>query len=231
MSSEESKKSEKECDHVGRWGMIASRMNKFMDEQRLERLKQCQEIEQVLKHCQERRKNIISNSKEVEEEWDVDQTVPGTRMMRYFGWHEETPSSPPSFSTMLHSSNNNNNNNNNNNDHLIETSSIQPKETTTTTSPLIIPSCAKESHALWGCRAVGLGCAGHLRHLRECFQTTPQNVLSNPNTAYEPSNNTTTRDSVPCQELQETLGRCVIKEAKELQQRLHPRKTNPTSDK
>lgn len=182
---------------------------------------QCQEIQQVLKHCQERRKKLIANSNEVEEEWDIDQTVPGTRMMRYFGWREESPSTL-SFSTML-------NNNAQPNDAIpIETASIQPKGPTTTTStPITIPSCAKESHALWGCRAVSLGCAGHLRQLRECFQTTPHDVLFDPTTAYEPSSNT--GDRVPCQKLQESLGKCVIKEAKELKQRLNP--SNAENDK
>jgi hypothetical protein len=214
----EAEQSKNSKEDVG-WG-IASRVNAFMDEQRLERLMQCQEIQQVLKHCQERRKALISSSNEVKEEWDVDQTVPGTRMMRYFGWHEESPSTLSSFSTVLH------NNVHQSND-SIETASIQPKETTTTST--LIPSCAKESHALWGCRAVSLGCAGHLRQLRECFKTTPRDVLSDPNTAYEPSNNTTSRDRLPCQELQEALGKCVIKEAKELKQRVHS--SNGDNDK
>lgn len=210
MSKEESKKSQGE--EVG-WG-ISSKVNKFMDEQRLERLKHCREIEHFLKHCQERRRKIISKEKNVEDEWDVDKTVPGTRMMRYFGWHQEPEEAPSesSFSSIFHKAQSSD---------QVNTASIQPKATpvTSVSSSHSIPSCAKESHALWGCRAVSLGCAGHLRHLRECFQETPD-VLSNPNTAYEPSRNNS--DGVPCREIQETLGKCVIQEARALQQRLHP---------
>lgn len=221
MPKEESKTTREE---IG-WD-IASKVNKFMDEQRLERLKQCRVIEQFLKHCQERRRKIISKEKNVENEWDIDQTVPGTRMMRYFGWHQEEEVERPTDSSVLSMLRNKAQSND-----QVPTASIQPNPKTTTpvsTMPMSLshsmpPSCAKESHALWGCRAVSLGCAGHLRHLRECFRETP-NVLSNPNTAYEPSKHN--KDDVPCRELQETLGKCVIQEAKALQQRLCPDANN-----
>jgi hypothetical protein len=54
-----------------------------MDEQQLERLMQCQEIQKVTKHCHERRnKWIVASSSnknnekvvEVEEEWKLDET-------------------------------------------------------------------------------------------------------------------------------------------------------------
>ena len=42
-------------------GGIASRIGEFMDQQRLERLKQCQEIDAVLKNCLERRRQMLNN--------------------------------------------------------------------------------------------------------------------------------------------------------------------------
>lgn len=197
---------------------IKDRVQKFMDEQRLERLQQCREIERVLKHCQERRQKMLASEKGTPEEVNLGDTVPGIRMMRYFGSYSETYDEGQRFSdTLLHPA------------EALDVSSVMrkdvmpPSATNADDSVLTttIPSCAMEAHALWGCRSVCLGCAGHLRHLRECFEGTP-GVFETAETSYEPSKNGNTINVVPCQSQQQALGKCVITQARELQQRMNP---------
>ena len=195
-------------------GGIVSRIGEFMDQQRLERLKQCQEINTILRQCLETRNKMLAGEKVKEQEINIEQTVPGTRMMRYFGWHEETPSSPESvsFSSIWQSAQE---------DGETKVSATElPNNTTTmnaSSSAADIPTCAKEAHALWACRSVCLGCAEHLRNLKDCFKLLPDQVLNTPETAYEP---TMSNMAIPCRQSQEELGKCVVKNAKELQQRL-----------
>lgn len=212
MSSEE----DKEQPKAG----IASRIGEFMDQQRLERLKQCQEIDAVLRDCLQRRNKMLNGETvpQEQESLSVDQIVPGTRMMRYFGWHKETPSSPESvsFSSVWQSASET--------DETTVTVKEEMKPATTanasaSSTVTLIPTCAKEMHAIWACRSVCLGCAGDLRNLKDCFQLLPEEVLNAHETAYEP---TLSNVTIPCRQSQEELGRCVVKNAKELQQRLHP---------
>ena len=190
------------------WDLTA-KVTQFMDEQRLERLKQCQEIEQYYKHCQERRRAMLAKHQEpIPQEWNVEECIPGTRMARYFGWHKETPPSEGPISSLFHDNLN----------ALAEEPSRETfiEDTTTGTQNDTIPSCAKEAHSLWACRSVGLGCASHLSELKACFDSTPD-ILTTPETAYE---QTPANKVVPCQVQQEHLGKCVVQQAKELQRRL-----------
>lgn len=213
-----SNKNETHKEEKSATGGIASRINEFMDQQRLERLKQCQEIDAVLKQCLQRRQQMLNKEPVNVQELDVDQTVPGTRMMRYFGWHQETGDAHPesaSFSSILQSTSSDNNERG---AAVVETEK-QSTQTTSTSNTSEIPTCAKETHALWACRSVCLGCAEHLRNLKDCFQLIPEQVLNVPNNAYEP---TTYTGTIPCRQSQEELGKCVVTKAKELQKRLHP---------
>lgn len=108
---------------------------------------------------------------------------------------------------------------------LQVTTTTAPKKakSATTTTRSSIPTCAKETHALWACRSVCLGCAEHLRNVKDCFQLVPPQILETPQTSYEPTSYT---GVIPCRELQQELGKCVITQAKELQQRLNREKDN-----
>ena len=187
---------------------ISSRMYDFMDQQRLERLKQCQQIDAVVKNCLARRNELLDNKTPTSEALDINACVPGTRMMRYFGWHEETPGNGASFSSLLSSGG---------------ASQDMPSSNPVKHESTTIPSCAKETHALWACRSVCLGCAEHLRNVKECLDGLPNQVVDIPETAYEP---TSYKGVIPCRESQEELGKCVIQQAKELQQRLNRNDNN-----
>jgi hypothetical protein len=192
---------------------ISGRINNFMDQQRLERLKQCQEIDVILKNCLARRSELRNNKTPTEPALDIEHSIPGTRMMRYFGWHEETPVSQEStsFSSLLSSGGATQ-------DVTSRNAAAQQESTTKSSSSLAIPSCAKETHALWACRSVCLACAEHLKNVKDCLDGLPNDVISIPETAYEPTSYT---GLIPCRQSQEELGKCVIQQAKELQKRLN----------
>lgn len=63
-------------------------------------------------------------------------------------------------------------------------------------------NCHREAHALWACRAKALKCGSELVTLNKCFKTDPT-------------------DS--CREEQEIVGKCVIKNSSELEERIRKR--------
>jgi hypothetical protein len=197
---------------------ISGRIGNFMDQQRLERLRQCQEIDVILKNCLARRSELLDNKTPTEPALDIEHSIPGTRMMRYFGWHEEIPvnKETTSFSSLLSSGGANQDATSRN------AAAQQESSTTKSSSSFAIPSCAKEMHALWACRSVCLGCAKHLKNVKDCLDGLPNDVISIPETAYEPTSYT---GLIPCRQSQEELGKCVIQQAKELQQRLNRNET------
>ena len=195
---------------------------------------------------------------------DIEHCVAGIRMMKYFQWRESEAHNYPLSSTKVavadataattavgigipttttttgalvvdkeehadESIHDNNNINNNIN--------INPPQ-----QQLEIPTCAREIHAQWACRAVSLACSPHLIRLRECFdEIGKQEVLSVPYFGYATSTSTTTTSTstsdntihnvqqhdnynatkrIPCRELQASLGKCVAERAAELEQRV-----------
>ena len=186
------------------------------DEQRLERLQQCRQIEQVLKECQQKQNHraqekvsFWKKSKKADTQPDasdadnqIESIVPGLRMMKYFGWRGI-------------------------NSHADDGDDQQVQD--------ISSSCAREQHALWACRAVSIGCGNDLSRLKKCFDSdTNQDgndhdheeggrrripkVLQNPSIAYEPKSQRDI-DEATCGDLQAILGKCVGQGAQELYER------------
>jgi|Transcript_20822 hypothetical protein len=84
-----------------------------------------------------------------------------------------------------------------------------------------IEPCAMETHAVWACRAIGLGCANYMMDLRGCFQEAQENgeaastsVMINP--SYDDS---MTGPSV-CKAQQQRMAACVQEKAAALDARL-----------
>jgi len=79
--------------------------------------------------------------------------------------------------------------------------------------------CIKETHAVWACRALALGCASDLVLLKECFEQQKQN-----NTV-ESVNNATDNNDNTCQRAQTRLSTCVNIQASALDQRIKQRRS------
>eukprot|EP00978_Attheya_sp_CCMP212_P044183 scaffold303588_cov51-Attheya_sp.AAC.2 len=88
-------------------------------------------------------------------------------------------------------------------------------------SKVELEPCAMETHAVWACRAIGLGCANYMMDLRGCFQEAQENgeeastsVMINP--SYVDS---MTGPSV-CKAHQQRMAACVEEKAAALDARL-----------
>jgi len=181
-----------------------SRFQEFSDDQRLFRLQACQDIYTCVESCRNVRSSKLSG-KDGEEMLDLEGCASGVRMVKYFDWRESLP-------TRIKLSND-----------IKGETVVSMKTASTDQEKDEIPTCARETHSMWGCRAVALGCAPHLIDLRNCFQESysKEHVLSVAQFSYENNNEKDT----PCGDIQKKLGDCVAKEAALLEQRISARKT------
>eukprot|EP00536_Pseudo-nitzschia_multiseries_P003917 jgi/Psemu1/284729/fgenesh1_pg.62_\ len=221
---------------------LRERFQEFDDQQRIQRLSACQQLDAILSDCRERHANNNNNNNNNKHRNHpnndpIESVSIGLRNMKYFGWRgiATTPSDQ-----------NDDNNNDSNNDEL--SSLVRSR---------IRSSCSREQHAVWACRAVATGCGKDLAELKRCFdhdddgaasasasapnQTHHHRVLlTNPYTNYEGffengggSGGSGSGDGdgvlprIPCGDVQRKLGSCVTAGGRELlerkQQRERPR--------
>ena len=176
----------------------------FSDDQRLDRLKQCEELHTLLAACMLRRRQPSEhNSENASAAMKLEDTLSGVKMMRYFAWRTQE---------------------------LVRVTD-EDGETRVVAIPNQSGtmddwenSCAREAHALWACRAVTLACAPKLNQLKECFDTLPkEQIVSVTETAYEVG--VAEGVTVPCRTMQQKLGECVGIKASELKERIRVRQS------
>ena len=233
---------------------IWSKLLKFSDDQRCQRLQACQDITKCVQNCLERQREALSdlhNHKEgttdmistnKTEILDIESCVAGIRMMKYFHWRESEALnySSSSISSSISSSSSSNDapsSNSQDDDGLASDSSMNKDKDKDNTTHAGVPTCAREVHAQWACRAVALACSTHVIGLRDCFHEIGDKdiVLSVPYfgyTAAASSSSSSIKNNdpdapmkrIPCREFQESLGKCVAERAAELEQRVSLRK-------
>lgn len=99
---------------------------------------------------------------------------------------------------------------------LTESSSSAPGKSSS------LPSCCgRETHALWGCRAIALGCAPDLVKLKSCFEN--KLGTTNPSLIQYEDSNSERLSSSPCGREQKVVGDCVLKNWAELNDRIKNR--------
>jgi len=133
----------------------------FVDGQRMERLRQCRDLEALLHDCR--------NNHHHQQQYQLEDFPMGLRLVRYFQWRN------------------------------IEAQ-----------------NCVREEHAVWACRAVGLGCGTELVDLRDCFRENADDVLEAPPAYWTKSNN---ESNAVCGQFQHAIAQCVHREATELAKR------------
>lgn len=188
------------------------------DEQRCQRLQTCQDLTKCVRNCLQRQRDALTQkaststaSSEPVEIMDIENYTVGVRMMRYFDWRESEPIRVVG-----------------DRDQGAPQVLSQPKSSSAPAAPsapapteMIVPTCAREVHAQWACRAISLACSPDLIELKGCFNKLGKdNVLSVPYFAYAPGDE---GQGIPCRELQEKLGQCVALRAAELEQRVNAR--------
>jgi hypothetical protein len=216
---------------------LRERFETFSDEQRCERLSQCQPLTHCVQNCLQRQRDRLAGRPPSVEPIALEDFTAGKRMLHFFNWSHQSStkslttekesakdgalpasSSSSSFFSNLKSMESNVNKPDKTSSTSTAIASGIPMEDT---SP---PTCAQEIHAQWGCRAVALACSSHLVELRECFESLRPNskdiVLSVPYFGYAPGDES---KRIPCRSQQELLGACVSTRAAELEQRVRGR--------
>lgn len=142
-----------------------------------------------------------------EKRLDMEDCVAGIRMVKYFDWRESSP-------TRVYGEDDTTQANT-----LVSVKAV-PKEPESN----IPPTCAREIHSSWACRAVSLACSPDVIGLRNCFKEigVKDEILSVPYFGYQEGADVGKR--IPCREWQESLGKCVAERATELGERVTKRK-------
>lgn len=144
---------------------------------------------------------MLANKNEDLQLLDMEACQAGVRMVRYFDWRESTLVAREDTSD-----------GENPVQRVVSTNDDA-------SNPNIPPTCAREVHSLWGCRAVSLACSSHVKELRTCFQQyDKETVLSVPYFGYQEG--VDEDRNIPCKEIQRSLGKCVAQKANELEERI-----------
>jgi hypothetical protein len=173
------------------------------DAQRLERLQQCRQIEQVLKECQQQ-----SNSSHQKYKHNtIESIVPGIRMMKYFGWRG-----------ILQQQQQSEDGSTNDIDSVVN--SCAREQHALWACRAVSIGCGNDLSHLKICLDAenddGSGDEGN-------DQKPIPNVLRNPVTAYEPKSQQDI-DQATCGDFQARLGKCVGQGAQELYHRTSTKK-------
>lgn len=202
----------------GKDGMFSE----FSDQQRMDRLKQCATLEHALRDCQ---KNKLLPPPSKKEETLSKQSS------WWFPWSTKKESSIQNTSTTSTDVNKDMSSTNtdrttidllsvNINTKDIDDQRIEPSRMSRNdhvamkinkfydwnnddTAKQSKKNCDMETHAVWACRAIALGCASELVTLKKCFKT---------------------KNNDDCQDAQRILSTCVNQEAKELDERIQQRR-------
>ena len=186
---------------------LQDRIQSFFDEQRLERLQHCAEVENALKDCLRTRESAL-NAMRLENEkgdkkesppslstyvkttaWDV---ISGARCIRRKQEAKISNGGKEKIELSDHEPN----------DGLKEKHKSEAKS-----SPKLnnIPNCNNHEHAVWACRAKSLSCGAELVKVNKCFKT---------------------NQSDGCRAEQEMMGKCVKEQSTSLQERIENRRKN-----
>eukprot|EP01083_Nonionella_stella_P053476 141471_1 len=217
-------------------------LTSFADDQRLERLRQCLEIEEALFECERIRNKVAATTttqtqpsggrlglrwgkRESNDDVTVTDTSSlndgdssnsprtklnltraGMKMSRFYDWNLSNPRaqeaihnmrSDGGFTSMLNLNDN-----------------LQGRETVD--DDVGASTCSREKHAIWGCRAMSVGCAKELVTLKKCFQ----NDLGTTNPQHFAYDRQVSSDEVDeCRLDMRNLGDCVTKNMEELRLR------------
>ncbi|KAL7518423.1 hypothetical protein ACHAWX_005141 [Stephanocyclus meneghinianus] len=200
----------------------SSPLSAFADQQRAERLASCRELERMLNSCQAESKIRAANPDAdalPSEDVMVATTRSGIRIARFFRWnspHADHNSGDSSdiVGGIVKNSNGTERLGHNNYGGVGSNYSH---------------GCHKETHELWACRALALGCGSYLSDLRRCWDENAQIHARNNSPAddsseieYEDRGGSFRADA--CREIQQHMAKCVTKNATELAERIEARR-------
>ena len=197
-----------------------SPLTAFADRQRVERLEQCGELQRIVDACHaaaNRSTNNDTSNDNISSNVDIPSSKSATRISRFFKWISIDQSSAAQqqidinasdvFTEAASSFTN---------DNESESGNIQRSKTNNSSRTSYSKGCVIETHELWACKALAVGCGNFLSDLRQCWtqqQIEDAQRSENEGMTYHNSS----RDS--CRDIQINMGRCVKKNIKELDDR------------
>lgn len=188
----------------------------FADKQRSERLEQCKDLEDILMACQ-RANNKVAVDDSGAAATDRNESVENTsrseaRIKRFFKWNEPHQSNDDKSSVLQDAAASildgdgdiRDKNDNNQSRKLYNNSTIYSK------------GCIRETHEMWACRALALGCGNHLSDLRRCWSDA-SSVQSKGELTFNDGDG---GSDASCSGIQQQMARCVLKNTAELKERM-----------
>ena len=165
---------------------LKQQWEEFDDGQRINRLKACQILDEILNNCQQKQiaqqqqnpsqQQQQSSQQQQQQNDDVDDPIEsvsiGLRNMKYFGWRGILSSKKEADTdtdeiTKIQDENGNSNASNNGNE---ITNNDEHEKNQLLFHSKIRQSCSREQHAVWACRSVSTGCGKDLSLLKRCFE-------------------------------------------------------------
>jgi hypothetical protein len=205
-----------------------SPLTAFADRQRIERMEQCTQLANILSACQAIKAGKQQLGSPTEDAILLPPSRSAARISRFFKWngeeeHQPTKSSAldDAFSSLSGETNNNN-----------TTTSSSNTATPATTRPRYSTNCAIETHELWACRALAVGCGNHLADLRRCWdrQHSVSTVVLRTEVKDEQDEGIEfykdpMKEDHSCRTIQMNMARCVNRHVAELNERQTLQKT------
>mmetsp|Transcript_36968 Transcript_36968/g.75367 ORF Transcript_36968/g.75367 Transcript_36968/m.75367 type:complete len:223 (-) Transcript_36968:99-767(-) len=190
----------------------------FADKQRAERLEQCKDLEDILMACQRANEVGVDNAgAPAAASGDVSVATKSrseARIKRFFKWNgEETGQSNDDKSSVLQDAtasildgdgDNSDRDNNNQSRRMNNKASLYSK------------NCVQETHEMWACRALALGCGNHLSDLRRCWSDA-SSVQNKGELTFKDGDS---GSDASCRGIQQLMARCVLKNTAELKERM-----------
>ncbi|OEU23320.1 hypothetical protein FRACYDRAFT_233491 [Fragilariopsis cylindrus CCMP1102] len=167
---------------------LKQQWEEFDDGQRINRLKACQILDEILNNCQQKQiaqqqqqqnpSQQQQQSSQQQQNDDVDDPIEsvsiGLRNMKYFGWRGILSSKKSADTdtdtdeiTKIQDENGNSNASTNGNE---ITNNDEHEKNQLLFHSKIRQSCSREQHAVWACRSVSTGCGKDLSQLKRCFE-------------------------------------------------------------
>jgi hypothetical protein len=211
--------------HMSRTIPCPSPFTAFADRQRVERIEQCKQLENIVVACQSAKhaRDARKAGEELKETPDMAEEIPtsrsGARIARFFKWNnppgydaEQNGTQTAESSSVLDEAVSSFYDNGSGDDKARQGKKIAAR-------PRFSEDCAIETHELWACRALALGCGNHLVDLRKCWSD--QNSVATVTMRDEGIEfYKDPKEEKSCRSIQLSMARCVNRHTAELNERV-----------
>lgn len=201
----------------------SSPLTAFADRQRVERLEQCRQFERIVEACQSaaRYKSDVVDEQQRRSfapSDDVPTSRSGERISRFFGWGPHS-SDQKKGGSVLDEAASSIYDREKDTEEVGEITNILVKKEQKV-RPRFSEGCAIETHELWACRALAVGCGNILAELRQCWSDAERKslVASKTEEGMEFYNDKSNDKS--CRSIQLKMARCVNDNSSELHERI-----------